>query len=109
MAVTQTDREKRVGLHLTLDVAGQDAAGAAFHETSRTLNISGGGVLFESHRNLLVGSRMTLAIEIPESLRKHFGNRPIYNVKAVICRVESFEGEQAHRIGARFLGEAEAP
>ena len=26
MAVTQTDREKRVGLHLTLDVAGQDAA-----------------------------------------------------------------------------------
>jgi len=108
MAVNTTDREKRVGLHLPLDVAGQDAAGAAFHESSRTLNISGGGVLFESHRHLLVGSRLTLAIQIPESLRKHFGNRAIYNVKAVICRVESFEGEQAHRIGARFLGEAEA-
>jgi PilZ domain len=107
MAATQVDREKRVGLHLTLDVAGQDAAGAAFHETSRTLNISGGGVLFESHRNLLVGSRLTLAIQIPDSLRKHFGNRPVYHVKAVICRVESFEGEQAHRIGARFLGESE--
>lgn len=106
MAVTQADREKRVGLHLTLDVAGQDAAGAAFQETSRTLNISGGGVLFESHRNLLVGSRLTLAIQIPESLRKRFGDRPVYKVKAVICRVESFEGEQAHRIGARFLGEA---
>ena len=106
MAATQADREKRVGLHLTLDVAGQDAAGAAFHETSRTLNISGGGVLFESHRHLLVGSRLTLAIQIPESLRKHFGDKPVYNVKAVICRVESFEGEQAHRIGARFLGEA---
>ena len=94
-----------MGLHLTVDVAGQDAAGAAFNDTTRTLNISGGGVLFESHRNLLVGSRLTLAIQIPDSLRKHFGNRPIYNVKAVICRVESFEGEQAHRIGARFLGE----
>jgi hypothetical protein len=47
-----------------------------------------------------------LAIEIPDSLRKRFGDRAVYNVKAVICRVESFEGEQAHRIGARFLGEA---
>ena len=106
MAATQADREKRVGLHLTLDVAGHDAAGAAFQEASRTLNISGGGVLFESHRHLLVGSRLTLAIQIPESLRKHFGDQPVYNVKAVICRVESFEGEPAHRIGARFLGEA---
>ena len=53
----------------------------------------------------LTNGFQTLAIQIPESLRKHFGNRPIYNVKAVICRVESFEGEQAHRIGARFLGE----
>ena len=52
------------------------------------------------------GNCLTLAILIPESLRKHFGNQAVYNVKAVICRVESFEGEQAHRIGARFLGEA---
>ena len=69
-------------------------------------HISGGGILFESHRHLLVGSRLTLTIQIPESLRKHFGDRAVYNVKAVICRVESFEGEQAHRIGARFLAEA---
>ena len=45
-------------------------------------------------------------IQIPDALRKHFGDRPVYHVRAVICRVESFEGEQAHRIGARFLGEA---
>jgi hypothetical protein len=106
MAVSTTDREKRVGLHLPLDVSGQDASGASFHESTRSLNISGGGILFESHRHLLVGSRLTLSIQIPDSLRKHFGNRPVYEVKAVICRVESFEGEQAHRIGARFLGEA---
>jgi len=105
MAVTTTDREKRVGLHLPLDVAGQDASGADFHESTRSLNISGGGILFESHRNLLVGSRLSLAIQIPDSLRKHFGDRATYKVKAVVCRVESFEGEQAHRIGARFLAE----
>src|SRR5688572_28788822 len=106
MAVTTTDRKKRVGLHLTVDVAGQDAAGVDFKETTRTANVSGGGILFETRHNLLVGSRLRLAIQIPESLRKHFGDRPVYNVKAVVCRVESFEGEQAHRIGARFLGEA---
>ena len=106
MAVTRTDREKRVGLHLPLDVAGQDASGAAFQESTRSLNISGGGILFETRRHLLVGSRLTLTIQIPDALRKHFGDRAVYNVKAVICRVESFEGEQAHRIGARFLAEA---
>lgn len=106
MAVSTTGREKRVGLHLPVEVSGQDAAGASFHESARSLNISGGGILFESRRHLLVGARLTLAIQIPESLRKHFGNKPVYEVKAVICRVESFEGEQAHRIGARFLGEA---
>jgi hypothetical protein len=106
MAASTTDREKRVGLHLPVEVSGQDAAGASFQESTRSLNISGGGILFESHRHLLVGARLTLAIEIPDSLRKHFGDRAVYNVKAVICRVESFEGEQAHRIGARFLGEA---
>ena len=50
MAVSTTDREKRVGLHLPLDVSGQDASGASFHESTRSLNISGGGILFESHR-----------------------------------------------------------
>lgn len=106
MAVTTTDREKRVGLHLSLDASGQDAAGASFTESTRSLNISGGGICFESRRHLLVGSRLTLNIQIPDSLRKHFGNRPLYSVKAVICRVESFEGEPVHRVGARFLGEA---
>jgi hypothetical protein len=33
-------------------------------------------VLFESRRNLLVGSRLALAIQIPEALRKHFGDGP---------------------------------
>ena len=53
-----------------------------------------------------MGARLTLRIQIPASLRKHFGDRAVYAVKAVVCRVENFEGEPAHRIGARFLGEA---
>ncbi len=101
------EREKRVGLHLPLDVSGQDAAGAPFSESTRSLNISGGGILFESRRNLLVGSHLTLAIQLPPALQKHFGSKPVYRARAVICRVERFEGEEVSRIGARFLGEAD--
>ena len=102
-----TQRERRLGLHLSLDVSGKDASGTAFTQTARTLNISGGGVLFESSRNLLVGSRLALHIRIPPALRKHFGNRPLYRVRAVVCRVERLEGQPMARVGARFLGEIE--
>jgi len=100
------NREKRVPLHLSVEVKGQDTKGANFEEATRTLNISGGGVCFESGRNLVVGSRLVLQIQLPPALRTHFGNRPVYRARAVVCRVERFEGESASRIGARFLGEA---
>jgi hypothetical protein len=100
------NREKRVPLHLSVEVKGQDTSGANFEEANRTLNISGGGICFESGRNLVVGSRLALQIQLPPALRKHFGNHPVYRARAVVCRVERFEGEAASRIGARFLGEA---
>ena len=102
---TLTARERRLGLHLSLDVSGKDATGTPFTQTARTLNISGGGVLFESPRHLIVGSRLVLHIQIPSALRKHFSNRPLYRVRAVVCRVERFQDEALSRVGARFLGE----
>jgi hypothetical protein len=102
---TLTERARRLGLHLSFDVSGKDASGTPFTQTARTLNISGGGVLFESPRHLLVGSRLVLHIQIPPSLRKRFGNRPLYRVRAVVCRVERFQDEAMSRVGARFLGE----
>ena len=102
---TLTARERRLGLHLSLDVSGKDAAGTPFTHTGRTLNISGGGVLFETSRNLLVGSRLVLHIQLPPALRRHFGQRALYRVRAVVCRVERFQDEAISRVGARFLGE----
>jgi hypothetical protein len=99
------DREKRVALHLRVEVKGQDTRGASFEESTRTLNISGGGVCFESLQKLVVGSRLLLLIQLPPPLRKHFGNRSLYRARAVVCRVEHFEGQAVSRIGARFLGE----
>jgi hypothetical protein len=99
-------REKRVGLRLPLEVSGQDAGGVAFAHAAQTLNISGGGVCFETPRNLLVGARLRLDIQIPPALRNHFGGREIYQAWAVVCRVERFEGQPSSRIGARFLADA---
>jgi len=103
-----TARERRLSLHLALEVSGDDASGAPFVEATRSLNLSGGGVLFESRRRLLVGARVSLVITLPPALRGHFGGHPEYRARAVVCRVERFEGSPVSRIGVRFLGEAKA-
>jgi len=102
-------REKRVGLRLSLDVSGEDAGGVAFAHSAHTINISGGGVCFETTRHLLVGTPLLLNIQIPPALRSHFGGKEVYRARAVVCRVERFEGQPRSRIGARFLGDADAP
>jgi hypothetical protein len=86
-------------------VRGEDGRGDRFTEYTRSVNVSGGGICFESHRQIAVGARLHLSIELPVSLRRHFGNRDVFRARAVVCRVERFEGEAAARIGARFLGE----
>jgi len=99
------ERTKRVGLHLPVEVRGEDAAGRRFIELTRSVNVSGGGILFESHRAVAVGSRLVVAIELPVSLRARFGDRDVYRVRVVVCRVEKREGEGVARVGARFLAE----
>ena len=100
-----TEREKRVTLHLPVEVRGEDRVGTSFTEHTRTVNVSGGGICFESHRPLAVGTRLQLAIELPVSLRRHFGNKDVYRARAVVCRVELGSGSEPVRIGARFLRE----
>jgi hypothetical protein len=97
-------REKRVPLHLLLEVRGEDAVGARYSEKTRTLNVSGGGVCFESRRRVVIGARVRLAIELPVRLRRHFGNKSVYRARAVVCRVER-RGAEPARVGARFLRE----
>ena len=103
--MTIASRQKRVGLQLPLDVAGRDAGGARFSETTRTLNVSGGGLAFETVRDLPMGSRLDLSIDLPPPLRHRFGGKAEYSVRAVVCRVERAQGSAIARIGVRFLGE----
>jgi len=108
MVAATREREKRLGLHLPVEVTGEDPDGADFHHTARTLNISGGGICFEGPLQVPVGSRLTLSITLPEGLRRHFGGDPVYRARAVVCRVERLEGSPFSRVGARFIREARA-
>jgi len=84
-----TDRGKRVGLRLPVDVSGRDVSGSPFAESTESVNVSGGGLCFETQRTLGVGSRLTLHIQLPPALRKHFGDKPVYRARGVVCRVEA--------------------
>jgi hypothetical protein len=101
-------REKRVGLQLPVQVQGEDVAGVRFDETTRSVNVSGGGICFESQRQVAIGARLQLAIELPPALRRHFGDRDVYRARAVVCRVEQGPGEAGSRVSARFVGEVSA-
>jgi hypothetical protein len=105
---TIVDRQKRRGLRLPLNVTGRDTRGAPFAERAQTVNISGGGLCFESVRQLPVGSRIDLRIQVPPPLRSHFGGRAVYAVRAVVCRLESIEAGATFRVGARFVADLEA-
>jgi hypothetical protein len=100
------NRERRVGLALPLEVKGTDTHGATFSDSTMTLNVSGGGLLFKTERNLLIGSTLTLSIQVPPALRRYFKDRAVYSAQGVVCRVERFEGAATSSVGVRFLAEA---
>src|SRR5262245_31758321 len=99
-------RSRRMPLVLALSVSGDDAAGRGFTESTRTLNVSGGGLAFATQRTLLVGSRLLLEVRLPPRLRRHFAGRDAYRVRAVVCRVVRPEDDPLTHVGVRFLGEA---
>lgn len=98
-------RPKRVRLQLPVEVEGEDLAGVAFAEQARSVNVSGGGLCFESRHSLAVGSRLWLRIHLPQNLRRHFGGSEIYEARAVVCRVEPPDASGLQRVGVRFLAE----
>ena len=98
-------RSRRLALSLPVEVWGEDDDGRTFHESARTLNISGGGLCFETGRRLDIGGRLILELRLAPHLRPRFGGRPRYRVRAVVCRLENFADADRFRVGVRFLGE----
>lgn len=102
---TTRARSRRLGLLLPVEVWGEDDDGRAFHESAQTLNISGGGLCFETGRRLDIGARLVLEIRLSPGLRPRFGGRQRYRLRAVVCRLENFADQARFRVGVRFLGE----
>ena len=102
---TLTTRDKRLGLHLPVEVSGSDAGGRGFTEQTRSVNVSGGGICFESRHVLPIGTRVAVGIALPPPLRPHFGDRLVYRARCVVCRVERSDGTTPVKVSARFLGE----
>jgi hypothetical protein len=100
-----SERSRRLDLYLPVTVRGLDAAGRPFTEASRTLNVSAGGLAFETRHRLDLGARLVLEVRLPPRLRRHFGGADRYRVRALVCRVQVPEDGVAN-IGVRFLGEA---
>jgi hypothetical protein len=100
------ERARRVDVSLDVVAEGCDALGRSYRETTHSVNISGGGLCFESQHALEIGSRLRLEIAVPPKLRRHFGGQAVYQARAVVCRVEKHLGPLASRVGVRFLPEA---
>ncbi|HSB60609.1 MAG TPA: PilZ domain-containing protein [Vicinamibacteria bacterium] len=105
--MTIVNRGRRVTLHLPVRLRVSDPPSSTVERT-RSVNVSGGGICFESRQRLEIGARLEIAIELPRELRRHFGNRAIYRARAVVCRVESLPDRPVAKVGARFLGEIAA-
>jgi hypothetical protein len=99
-------RSRRLGLALPVTVSGRDERGRAFEEEAATRNISAGGLCFETGRRLPIGARLRLDIRLSAALRPRFGGRVRYLVRAVVCRIENFAGQDRYRVGVRFLADA---
>jgi hypothetical protein len=102
---TTRPRSRRLGLALPVVVTGHDDRGRAFEEQAETRNISAGGLCFETARRLPIGARLEIDIRLSPALRPRFGGRARYAVRAVVCRIENFAGEDHYRVGVRFLGD----
>ena len=88
--------------------SGSPTRRARSSSTRHSLNVSGGGLCFQTTRSCELGTRVELAIELPRPLRRHFGNRAVYRARGVVCRVERLGDEPIARVGVRFLGEIAA-
>ena len=99
------ERSRRLLLHVPVRVEGEGKNGAPFSAGTQTVNVSGTGAAFDLAEELLVGTRLHLAFELPENLRPHFGGQARYEVRAVVIRLEHVEGASSFRTAVRFVGD----
>jgi hypothetical protein len=106
MPATLIDRERRVPLQTPLVVSGRDVRNYPFTESTRTRNVSGQGLCYESGHNVTVGTRLALDVGVPPKLRTYFDHRDVYNVLGQVTRVGRDPSSGRYEVGVRLLEEA---
>lgn len=93
--------EWRFELPIDAMVEGQLPQGKKFIEEIKLENISSGGAYFCLNSNVIVGSKLTLMIELPEELTK--GTRQKLSLSGMIVRLEEpDQKEKKQGVAVRF-------
>lgn len=93
-AATAGKRERSFELSLPALVKGLDAAGRKFEERSAVCAISAQEVSFRLKARLIIGSRVTLFLDIPRTLILESPLRMILSGAVVYVRFEEGNGKQ---------------
>jgi hypothetical protein len=89
-------RERSFELSLPALVKGLDAAGRKFEERSAVCGISSQEVSFRLKARLIIGSRVTLFLDVPRTLILESPLRMVLSGAVVYVQLEEAEGKQQY-------------
>ena len=96
-------REARKPLSLPVYAHGHGAAGAAWEEVTRTLDLASGGIAFHLKRPVAVGQVLHVSLPLPKNLRRYDLVEPSYRIYALVRDV-IYASET--RVGVMLLGKS---
>lgn len=108
MTATGSERRKhqRLPLSIPVFVRGIDQEGKEFLEFATALNISAGGILLATRRNLPKSTSLSLEIPVAPMPMTTASPQSVRSLKARLVRIT--HGDRCHLVGLRFskpLGE----
>jgi c-di-GMP-binding flagellar brake protein YcgR len=103
-AATQRERrmDRRVAVHLPMEIRGTDDAGNPFLETTQSVNVSRGGVAFMLNRNFDRGANIEIRIPIPRAAAGKDAEE--FSTVGRVVHVKNIEGAIDLLIGVEFTG-----
>ncbi len=100
-AMKERRKHPRLPLSIPVFVRGIDEVGKEFLEFATALNISAGGILLATRRNLPATASLSLEIPVAPLPPVDVTPQSVRSLKARLVRVT--HGERCHLVGLRFL------
>jgi hypothetical protein len=100
-AMLERRRERRVEVQLTLKIRGTDTDGVGFEEITKTESVCRGGLSFATHRRIVQGADLEIAIPVPARGNESAGE---FNTRGRVVAVVVAQDQRQRRIGVEFTG-----